>query len=220
MRFPFETIFPYAPRPSRRDLPFRAVASLYPTVSHHDKRWIRTLHARPATSHASRHAPCNPALFTLEVYDSTPFRAPILRVATSCPIHFTSRSLQSRVVHVATLRPSFVTYINASQRALNHCGTPIAECAAIFGQINRIAGCQSINRKVARRFFLGKCQAVTMQARPSGPVRPNPDADLPKNPGRPEKLSKNQGLTRSCTLHTANSAGKTSFICLPNAGGE
>lgn len=144
----------------------------------------------------------------------------ILRVATSCPIHFAPRSLQSRVVHVATLRPPFVTYTNASQRALNHCGTPIAECAAIFGQINRIAGRRSINRKVARRFFLEKRQATTIQVRPSGHVRPNLDVDLPKSPGRPEKLSKNQGLTRSCTLHTANSAGKTSFICLPNAGGE
>ena len=124
MRFPFETISLCAPRPSRRDLPFRAVVSLCATVSHYDKRWIRALHAGPATSHASRHAPCNPALFTLEVYDPTPFRVPILRVATSCPIHFTPRSLQSRVVHVATLRPPFVTYINASQRALNHCGTP------------------------------------------------------------------------------------------------
>lgn len=122
MRFPFETIFPCAPRPSRRDLPFRAVVSLCPTVSHHDKRWIRALHARPATSHASRHAPCNPALFTLEVYDPTPFRAPILRVATSCPIHFTSRSLQSRIIHVVTSRP--VANINASQRSLRHCGTP------------------------------------------------------------------------------------------------
>ena len=75
-----------------------------------------------ATSHASRHAPCNPALFTLEVYDPTPFRASILRVATSCPIHFTSRSLQSRIIHVVTSRP--VANINASQRSLRHCGTP------------------------------------------------------------------------------------------------
>ena len=87
MRFPFETIFPCAPRPSRRDLPFRAVVSLCPTVSHHDKRWIRALHARPATSHASRHAPCNPALFTSRPCDlpsshiSTPRNAPSIIAA-------------------------------------------------------------------------------------------------------------------------------------------
>lgn len=177
-----------------------------------------TLDPQPHTLHVTLLAipRCSRWRFTTP-HPSVP---PILRVATSCPIHFTSRSLQSCAVHVATLRPPSVTYINASQRSLRHCHTPIAECAAIFGQINRVAGCQSINRKVARRFFLGKCQATTIQLRPSGHVRPNLDVDLPKNPGRPEKLSKNQGLTRSCTLHTANSAGKTSFICLPNAGGE
>ena len=171
----------------------------------------RTLHATlPAIPRCSRWRFTTPHPSVSPFFVSRPLALSISRHAPCNPALFASRPCALPSSHISTHRsaPSII----AAPR--------IAECAAIFGQIDRVAGCQSINRKVARRFFLGKCQAVTMQARPSGPVRPNPDADLPIISGRPEKLSKNQGLTRSCTLHTANSAGKTSFMCLPNAGGE